>query len=126
MEAGAAPNDFAKDLLELLEVSTKINGFDEMAVADESETSSEEAKKWRQISLMTMQHARKHLVQQQQNLVEKLHGLSMSGASLYDAANALPVPTAVKPPPGLSLEVASSQMAVKPIPGLTTPLDKSV
>jgi len=116
-EAGSAPNDFAKNLLELLEVSTKINQFDEMASAANAETASEEAQKWREISLMTMQHARTHLVAQQQRLIETLHGLSDAGASLSKA------PMAVQPksPPGLSPDVKSDQMAVKPPPGLSTP-----
>jgi len=114
-ETGSAPNDFAKNLLELLEVSTKINQFEEMASAANAETSSEEAQKWREISLMTMQHASAHLVDQQRRLIEALHGLSESGASLYKA------PGAVKPPPGLSPEVKLDQLAVKPPPGLSTP-----
>jgi len=129
--AGAAPNDFATKLLELLEVSTKINEFDEMAAAANSETTSEEAQKWREISLMTMQHARAHLVEQQQHLIEGLQGLTDSGASLYKAADAQqssekkPASMVVQPPPGLSTEVKSDRMAVQPPPGLTVPLGRS-
>merc|ERR1719301_391950 len=131
-EAGAAPNDFAKNLLELLEVSTKINQFDEMASAANAETTSAEAKQWRDISLMTMQHARTHLVEQQQRLVEELRALSDSGASLYQAPDTLAVPMAVKPPPGLApppglsmpVEVTnrkpSSPPGLKPPPGLAS------
>jgi len=120
-EAGTAPNDFAKNLLELLEVSTKINQFDEMASDANAETTSAEAQQWREISLMTMQHARTHLVEQQQRLVEELRVLSDSGASLYKASEIQAVPMAVKPPPGLAKEVKSDQMAVQPPPGLATP-----
>jgi len=120
-EAGTAPNDFGKNLLELLEVSTKINQFDEMASTANTETTSAEAQQWREISLMTMQHARTHLVEQQQRLIEGLRGLSESGASLYKAPNALPSPTAVKPPAGLPQEAKSNQMAVQPPPGLAAP-----
>jgi len=111
-EAGTAPNDFAKNLLELLEVSTKLNQFDEMASAADAETTSVEAQQWREISLMTMQHARTHLVEQQQRLIEGLRGLSESGASLYKA--------------GLSQEAKPNQMAVKPPPGLAAPPGLSV
>merc|ERR1719194_312406 len=82
-EAGTAPNDFTMSLMQLLEVSTKINEFDEMASTANAETTTDEAQKWREISLMTMQHARTHLVEQQQRLIEALRGLSESGASLY-------------------------------------------
>jgi hypothetical protein len=130
-DAGAAPNDFAKNLLELLEVSTKIDQFDEMAAAADKETTSDEAQKWREISLMTMQHARAHLVEHQRRLLEGLHGLSEGGASLYKApdgpqsSEVKPAPTIVQPPPGLSPEVKSNQMAVKPPPGMTSTLAQS-
>jgi len=120
-EVGTAPNCFATKLLELLEVSTKISQFDELADAANAETTSAEAKQWRDISLMTMQHARTHLVEQQQRLVEELRALSDSGASLYQAPDTLAVPMAVKPPPELAPEVKSDQMAVKPPPGLAPP-----
>lgn len=111
-EAGTAPNDFAKNLQELLEVSTKINQFDEMASAASAETITDEAQKWREISLMTMQHARTHLVEQQQRLIHQLRGASDKGASLWQDAvqspEVKPALTAVKP-------------AVQPPPGLVTP-----
>jgi len=124
--AGTAPNDFAKNLLELLEVSTKINEFDQMVAAANEETTSAEAQQWREISLMTMQHARTHLVEQQQRLVEELRMLSDSGGSLYTIADAQAIPMAVKPPPGLEPGVKSDQMAVKPPPGLAAPPGISV
>lgn len=127
-EAGTtAPNEFAMNLVELLEVSTKINEFDEMASAANAETTSEEAQKWREISLMTMQHAKAHLVDQQQRLIEGLQGLTDSGASLYKAADAQqssekkPAPVVVQPPPGLSTEVKSDRIAVQLPPGLAAP-----
>jgi len=124
--AGAAPNDFAMSLLELLEVSTKINQFDEMASAAEAETASDEAQKWREISLMTMQHARAHLVEQQQRLIEQLRGSSESGASLFKNAIQTPevkpaITAAVKPASGLPSPVKPAQKAVQPPPGLATP-----
>eukprot|EP00746_Dinoflagellata_sp_MGD_P160324 gnl/MRDRNA2_/MRDRNA2_87007_c0_seq1.p1 gnl/MRDRNA2_/MRDRNA2_87007_c0~~gnl/MRDRNA2_/MRDRNA2_87007_c0_seq1.p1 ORF type:complete len:280 (-),score=63.08 gnl/MRDRNA2_/MRDRNA2_87007_c0_seq1:193-909(-) len=119
--AGTAPNDFAKSLLELLEVSTKINEFDQMVAAANEETTSAEAQQWREISLMTMQHARTHLVEQQQRLVEELRTLSDSGASLYTTAGTNAIQTAVKPPPGLEPQDKPDQMAVKPPPGLAAP-----
>eukprot|EP00746_Dinoflagellata_sp_MGD_P161658 gnl/MRDRNA2_/MRDRNA2_88884_c0_seq1.p1 gnl/MRDRNA2_/MRDRNA2_88884_c0~~gnl/MRDRNA2_/MRDRNA2_88884_c0_seq1.p1 ORF type:complete len:240 (+),score=64.68 gnl/MRDRNA2_/MRDRNA2_88884_c0_seq1:179-898(+) len=120
-EAGAAPNEFALNLVELLEVSTKINEFDEMASAANAETTTEEAQKWREISLMTMQHARTHLVEQQQRLIEQLRTSSESGASLYkgpvQSAEVEPDVMAVKP----HLEVKPAEMAVQPPPGMAGP-----
>lgn len=104
-EAGVAPNDFAKNLLELLEVSTKIDQFDEMTATANAETITDEAQKWREISLMTMQHARKHLVEQQQRLIDQLRGASENGASLFKDASQSPEVKpgkAVQPPPGLA------------------------
>lgn len=121
-EAGTAPNDFAKNLLELLEVSTKIDQFDEMASAANAEATSDEAQKWREISLMTMQHARKHLIEQQKRVIDQLHGASENGASLYKDAHesVKPVLTAAKPPAGMLSEVKLGQ-AVQPPPGLAAP-----
>jgi hypothetical protein len=120
-EVGAAPNEFAVSLLELLEVSTKINDFDEMASAANAETTTEEAQKWREISLMTMQHARTHLVEQQQKMIDQLHKFSESGASLFtspvQSSEAEPGVMAVKPPS----EVKPAKMAVQPPPGLAGP-----
>lgn len=123
-ELGTAPNGFAKDLLELIEVSTKINQFDEIASAANAEATTEEAQKWREISLMTMQHARTHLVDQQQRLIDQLSGAAKNGASLYkDAIQSPEVQsghTAVKLPPGLPSEVTPAP-AVQPPPGLGSP-----
>jgi len=120
-EAGAAPNEFGMNLVELLEVSTKINEFDEMASAANAETTTEEAQKWREISLMTMQHARTHLAEQQQRLIEQLCKSSESGASLYtgpvQSSEVEPDVMAVKP----LLEAKPAKMAVQPPPGLAGP-----
>jgi len=120
-ETGTAPNEFAKNLLELLEVSTKINQFDEMVSTANEETTSVEAQQWREISLLTMQHARTHLVEQQQRLIEKLRDLSECGASLYKAPEVPLDQTDVKPLPGADPEAKLNQMAVKPPPGLAAP-----
>lgn len=120
-ETGTVPNDFAKNLLELLEVSTKINQFDEMASTANEETASAEAQQWREISLLTMQHARTHLLEQQRRLIEGLRELSEAGASLYKSPDALPDQRAVKPLPGGDPEQKLDQMAVKPPPGLAAP-----
>jgi len=119
-EAGAAPNDFAKNLLELLEVSTKINQFDEMTSTASAETTTEEAQKWREISLMTMKHARTHLVEQQIRLIDQLRGASENGASLFK--DALEVkPTEVKPAPTAVKPSSGPAKAVQPPPGLAGP-----
>jgi hypothetical protein len=122
------PNDFAATLLELLEVSAKINQFDEMNALAADEASSEEAQKWREISMMTMKHCQAQLSEQQQRLIAKLQGLSQSGASLVKAATIEP---AMKPEPKV-LKPAAPQVkpaapqvkpqakAVKPPPGLST------
>lgn len=127
------PNEFAKTLLELLEVSAKINQFEELNTLAADEAASEEAKKWRDISMMTTQFMMAQLSEQRQRLVEKLRHLSQSGASLVkdptneEAVKPEPkaekpstpqvkaVPTAVKPPPGLS-----APPGLAPPPGLAS------
>jgi len=124
------PNEFAKTLLELLEVSAKINQFEELNTLAADEAASEEAKKWRDISMMTTQFMMGQLTEQQKRLIAKLQDLSQSGASLVNAP-AIEVamkpeskaakpstpqvkaePTAVKPQSGPSM---------KPPPGLSAP-----
>lgn len=88
-----------------------------MASTANAETTTDEAQKWREISLMTMQHARAHLIEQQQRLIEQIHGFSDAGASLCRVAvqspEVEPVKMAVKPPSGV-------KMAVQPPPGLAS------
>lgn len=140
---GDSPTEFAQVLLGLLEVSAKINQFDELNALATDEASSEEAKKWRDISMMTTQFMLAQLSEQQQRLIARLQDLSQSGASLVkepavkvameepaievamkpvpkaaksSAPPVKPEPMAVKPPPGLP---------VAPPPGLSAPAKKA-
>lgn len=130
-----SPNDFAILLQELLQVSTKIAQFDEMTSAAEEEASSEEAQTWKEISMMTLQHCRTQLVDRQRLLIEKLQGLSETGASLHTSPAPLTLTTDAKTaqevkvsqvghPPGLVLPPAfapSSESKAKTPPGLWAP-----
>jgi len=107
------PTEFAASLLELLEVSAKISQFDEMNALSADEASSEEAQKWKEISMMTVKHCHAQLSEQQQRLIAKLHGLSQSGASLVKAPS---IETAMKPEPKVPKPVVPQAKAVKPPP----------
>lgn len=110
-----SPNDFAILLQELLQVSTKIAQFDEMTSAAEEEASSEEAQTWKEISMMTLQHCRTQLVDRQRLLIEKLQGLSETGASLHTSPAPLTLTTDAK----TAQEVKVSQVGHPP--GLVLP-----
>lgn len=107
------PTEFAASLLELLEVSAKMSQFDEMNALSADEASSEEAQKWKEISMMTVKHCHAQLSEQQQRLIAKLHGLSQSGASLVKAPS---IETAMKPEPKVPTPVVPQAKAVKPPP----------
>lgn len=110
-----APNDFAILLQELLEVSSKVAQFDEMASSAKEEASSEEAQAWKEISLMTLQHCRAQLIDRQQHLIEKLQGLSETGASLCTT----PAPQITSTEAKVVQEVKASQVGQPP--GLASP-----
>lgn len=110
-EVGQSPNDFAKSLLDLMEVSAKVAEFDEMAAAASKEAESEEAKQWQEISMLTLKYCRQGLIDEQQRAIKQVCGLAEQGASLFhkgaDAAKEVPAAAApeaapcVRPPPGV-------------------------
>lgn len=112
MKEVGSPNEFAILLQELLEVSTKVAQFNEMAFAAEQAAISEEAQTWKEISMMTLQHCRTQLVDRQRSLIEQLQVLSEDGASLSRSVAPSAATTGAKvtsevklsagPPPGLS------------------------
>jgi len=138
--ASDPPGEFATTLLELLEVTSKINQFEDMNSLAAGEASSEEAKKWRDISMMTTQFMVTQLSDQQKSLVQKLQDLSQAGGSLVkapatevamkpepkavtpSAPQVKPKPTAVKPPPGLPAAPPglSAPPGLAPPPGLAS------
>jgi len=114
-DAGAAPNEFAEKLLELMELTAKIQQFEEVAGLASQEATSDEVHKWQEISLMTLKHCSAHLLEQRQRTLAQLQNLSQNGASLFKApvSNVAPLDSVVKPPPGLESACAP--------PGLKTP-----
>jgi len=121
-ETGAAPNEFAKKLLELMELSAKIQQFDDVAALASQEAESDEARKWQEISMMTLKHCSAHLLEQRQRTLEELQTLAQNGGSLFKAPGSIAAPLedlAVKLPPGL--ESFGVPPGLKPPPGLGAP-----
>jgi len=115
-ESGQGPNDFARALLDLMEVSAKVVEFDEMQAAASVEAKSDEAKQWQEISLLTLKYCRQSLIEQQQRSIKAVSDMAEQGASLYKNLE----PTAEAPtlafcasPPGV--------WAARPPPGLCPP-----
>merc|ERR550514_1001615 len=81
-EVGSSPSPFAVALLELMEYSTKLQQFDDMLEDAKKEASSDEAKTWQQISLITLQYCRQGLVEKQQRAMRTVCDLAAQGATL--------------------------------------------
>eukprot|EP00746_Dinoflagellata_sp_MGD_P168261 gnl/MRDRNA2_/MRDRNA2_99567_c0_seq1.p1 gnl/MRDRNA2_/MRDRNA2_99567_c0~~gnl/MRDRNA2_/MRDRNA2_99567_c0_seq1.p1 ORF type:complete len:224 (-),score=77.18 gnl/MRDRNA2_/MRDRNA2_99567_c0_seq1:69-740(-) len=126
-DTGRAPTEFSKKLLELMELSAKIQQFEEVAALASEHASSDEVQKWQEISLMTVKHCSAQLVEQQQKAVAELQELAKNGGSLFTepGSSAALSKSAVKPPPGLeSVGAPPGLQAPKGIgapPGLSAP-----
>lgn len=120
-DTGIAPNEFSKKLLELMELTAKIQQFEEVAQLASQEASSDEAQKWQEISLMTLKHCCGHLLEQRQKTLAELQKIAQNGGSLFKE----PQESAVKPPPGLESVGAPPGLAAPPgigaPPGLSAP-----
>lgn len=116
----AQPTPFADALLELIESSSKLQEFDDMAMeAKTRQSESEEAQTWQQISLMTLQFCREGMVDRQQKALQKVMELASQGATLHSQGTIASCQeisktndAAAKPPPGVFFG---------PPPGLTAP-----
>lgn len=82
-EHGATPSPFAMALLDLMDQSAKLQEFEEMMAKAQEEASTEEAKAWQQISLMSLSYCQKGLVEKQQLALQKVCQFSEQGASLF-------------------------------------------
>lgn len=123
-ETGNAPNSFSKKLLELMELTSKIQQFEEVAELASKEASSDEAQKWQEISLMTLKHCCGHLLEQRQKTLAELQKLAQNGGSLFKEPEAIanPQESAVKPPPGLNAPPGlSAPPGLGAPPGLSAP-----
>lgn len=126
-DTGITPNEFSKKLLELMELTAKIQQFEEVAQLASQEASSDEAQKWQEISLMTLKHCCGHLLEQRQKTLAELQKIAQNGGSLFKEPvhNAAPQESAVKPPPGLESVGAPPGLAAPPgigaPPGLSAP-----
>lgn len=123
-ESGIAPNEFSKKLLELMELTSKIQQFEEVTELASQEASSDEAKKWQEISKMTLKHCCGHLLEQRQKTLAELQKLAQNGGSLFKepAAIVAPQESAVKPPPGLNAPPGlSAPPGLGAPPGLSAP-----
>lgn len=120
-DAGVPPNEFAEKLLELMELTAKIQQFEEVAALASQQATSDEAQKWQEISLMTLKHCSAHLYEQRQKTLRELQTLGQNGATLFKApvSSAAPLDLAVKPPPGL--ESPSAPPGFKALSGLKVP-----
>lgn len=120
-DTGITPNEFSKKLLELMELTAKIQQFEEVAQLASQEASSDEAQKWQEISLMTLKHCCGHLLEQRQKTLAELQKIAQNGGSLFKE----PQESAVKPPPGLESVGAPPGLAAPPgigaPPGLSAP-----
>lgn len=110
---GQGPNDFAKALLDLIEVLAKVAEFDEMAAAANVEAESDEAKQWQEISLLTLKFCREGLIDEQQRAIKKVCSFAEQGACLFDNLT-------IKEPPADVDKVASAAVVANPAP-LTPP-----
>eukprot|EP00746_Dinoflagellata_sp_MGD_P165314 gnl/MRDRNA2_/MRDRNA2_94514_c0_seq1.p1 gnl/MRDRNA2_/MRDRNA2_94514_c0~~gnl/MRDRNA2_/MRDRNA2_94514_c0_seq1.p1 ORF type:complete len:228 (-),score=79.00 gnl/MRDRNA2_/MRDRNA2_94514_c0_seq1:131-814(-) len=129
-ENDAEPSPFATALLELMEHSSKLHEYEQMMAVAQQEASSDEAKTWQQVSLMTLQYCHKGLVEQQQRTLQRVTDLVEKGDTLFQASSpALPdaqdtadqddaklVPPSTPPPPPPT-SAASGTMPAKP-PGV--------
>lgn len=79
---GEGPNEFALYLLELLEVSAKISELSDVKAAAKQTAVSSEAKKWQELSLLTLQFCADGLNEQQSKLVRNIGDMASKGASL--------------------------------------------
>lgn len=124
-DTGRAPTEFSKKLLELMELSAKIQQFEEVAALACQQASSDEVQKWQEISLMTVKHCTEQLVEQQQKAVAELQELAKNGGSLFTepgSSTVLPksaVKPTVKAPPGL--ETVGAPPGLQAPPGLSAP-----
>jgi len=120
-ETGIAPNAFAKKILELMELTAKIQQFEELAALASDKASSDEVQKWQEISLMTLKHCSAQLLEERQRTLEELQNTAKDGGSLFKmpASLAAPVESAVKLPPGM--DSVAAPPGLKPPPGLSAP-----
>lgn len=122
-ETGIVPNEFATKLLQLMELTAKIQQYEEVATLASEKASSHEAQKWQEISLMTLKHCSTHLLEERQKTLEEIQKMAQNGGSIFKVSESIaaPVESAVKPPPGL--EVVRAPPGLKPPPGLSAPPD---
>jgi len=80
---------FAKSILKLLEVTTRISQLDELMVdaLSAGETETPETSKWKEISAMSGQFARTSLVDRQLAAIDELLDISVRGGSLVKEAS---------------------------------------
>lgn len=128
-ETGSSAGPFAMALLEVIESSSKLQEFDEMAKsAQENEAAGEEAQTWREISLMTLQYCRQGLEERQRTAIKELCKLADGGASLFQSATPVAQPSVGSPtgvpssPPGLDVP----QTPLGAPPGLELPAAEGV
>jgi hypothetical protein len=132
----AEPSPFATALLELMEHSSKLQEYEQMMAAAQQEASSEEAKTWQQVSLMTLQYCHKGLIEQQQRTLERVTQLVDKGETLFHTSPpALPAaqdataqedvepepPSMPPPPPSKMPEKPPGVWVTRPPPGLDAP-----
>lgn len=82
-ENGSEPSPFAVALLDLMEYTSRLQEYEQMMSVAKQEATSEEAKTWQQVSLMTLQYCQKNLVDQQQRALLKVTQLVDQGESLF-------------------------------------------
>jgi len=99
---GAPPTKFAESLLELLEVTAKIQQLDDLNASAQAvgEDETEETRRWKDISVMSANLCRGGLVEQQLGAIEKLQGLAARGGSLCAEASSEDVCAPIEPRKG--------------------------
>jgi len=113
---GEGPSEFALYLLELIEVSAKINELSDVKAAAKQTAVSNEAKKWQELSLLTLQFCADGLNEQQKKLARQVTDMAGKGASLSRSAA-----TAIAGGPAPALTSVSSMLAALPrMPDLET------
>lgn len=113
-EHGAAPSPFAVALLDLMDQSAKLQEFDDMMAKAQQEASSEEAKTWQQISLMSLSYCQKGLVEKQQAALQRVRELGEQGASLFEPTTS--VVAAAEVPSTPEVAVSPDSIAEHPPP----------
>lgn len=91
--AGGKPTKFAESLLELLEVTAKIQQLDDLNTSARATdpNESDETRRWKDVSLMSANLCRGGLIEQQLGAIEKLQDIAARGGSLCVEAEAAPI-----------------------------------